>query len=103
MNDGGRSVIISALKRELIGPDPCGNELDLSSVPFFKNRTEALGPWVETGTGQEIITDRIEPMRRYATGVLFPEGSTVFSDAASNETPELPQDLDVEEIEEKDD
>ena len=101
MNDGGRSVIISALKRELVGPDPYGEELDLSSVPFFKNRTEALGPWIEMGTGQEIITDRIEPMRRYATGVLFPEGSTVFSEAASNETPELPQDPDVEEIEEK--
>ena len=47
MNDGGRSVIISALKRELVGPDPYGEELDLSSVPFFKNRTEALGPWIE--------------------------------------------------------
>jgi len=86
MTDGGRSVIIDALKRELIGPDPSGTELDVTLSPVFANRMEALGPWVEKGTGEEIITDRIKPMRRYATGVLFPANSKIL---ASSEPSEL--------------
>ena len=95
MNDGGRLVIVSALKRELIGPDPCGTELTIDPIAVFKNRSDALGPWVEKDTGEEIITDRVEPLRRYATGVLFPAGSEVFADPGSAESEILTTDLDV--------
>ena len=86
MSDGGRQVIVDALRRELIGPDPKGSELDLSQRISFADRTAALGPWVEKGTGQEIITDRVKPMRRYATGVLFPASSKALE---TNEALEL--------------
>ncbi len=75
MSDGGRQVIVAALRRELIGPDPQGTELDLKEAIFFPDRNAALGPWIEKGTGEEVITDRVKPMRRYATGVLFPANS----------------------------
>lgn len=85
--DHGRSVIVDALKAEIIGPDPAGLPLSLNPSPYFPDLESSFGPWVDATTGEEILNDpRIAPMRRFASGVLFPENQTepeiVLDDAA---------------------
>jgi len=76
-SDHGRSVIFDALKAEVIGPDPAGQPLILSPTPCFADLEASYGPWVDAETGEEILNDpRISPMRRFASGVLFPENQT---------------------------
>ena len=100
LSDHGRSVIVDALKAEIIGPDPAGEPLKLDVNPHFPNLESSFGPWVDAATGEEILNDpRIGPMRRYASGVLFPENQTesevVFDDAPIVD----PEEQDVIEVE----
>jgi hypothetical protein len=76
MSDHGRKHIVQSLRAEMLGPDPHGLPLDVSKLNTFTSREEAQGPWVDSKTGEEIITDRVPPMRRYGIGVLFPEGAS---------------------------
>ena len=75
MSDHGRKYVIDSLKAEMVGPDPHGAPLNISQHVTFKSRDEAIGPWTDSVTGEEILTDRVIPMRRYGIGVLFPEGA----------------------------
>ncbi len=76
-SDHGRSEIIAALHAEIIGPDPHGQPLSINPAPQFADIESSYGPWVEAETGEEILNDsRIPPMRRFASGVLFPETQT---------------------------
>lgn len=77
MNDHGRSVIVEELKRELIGPDPMGPRIDLTSEIIFGSSAEARGAYTNLANGEEILTSGIQPKRRYATAALFPlQGAT---------------------------
>jgi len=76
-SDHGRAEIVNALKAEIIGPDPAGAKLNLVPQPNFTDLNSSFGPWVDAATDEEILNDgRIGPMRRYASGVLFPEKQT---------------------------
>jgi hypothetical protein len=75
MSDHGRKYIVQSLRAEMLGPDPHGLPLDISKHISFASRGDAEGPWVDSKTGEEIVTDRVPPMRRYGIGVLFPEGA----------------------------
>lgn len=76
-SDHGRAEIVNALKAEIIGPDPAGAKLNLVPQPNFTDLSSSFGPWVDAATNEEILNDgRIGPMRRYASGVLFPEKQT---------------------------
>ena len=81
MKDHGRSVIVQELKRELVGPDPCGTPVDLSADLSFPDLMAAKGAFVNQVDGEEILTAGIEPRRRYATGVLFPDGGSIRSES----------------------
>jgi len=61
-------------RRELAGPSPAGQEIDCAQNITFDKNEEAYGPWVQMGTGEEILT-RDPPGRRYGVGVLYPMGS----------------------------
>ena len=75
--DGGRSQIFKELYAEIIGPDPHGKPLKIQPTPEFLDFKASLGPWIDEESGEEILNDfRIRPMRRYASGVLFPEKDT---------------------------
>lgn len=72
--DGGRSQIVKELHAEIIGPDPRGKPLKIKPAPEFPDFQSSLGPWIDADSEEEILNDfRISPMRRYASGVLFPE------------------------------
>lgn len=85
-----RTLLLAALRRELVGPDPVpgSKPLDVQQPPVFKNFQEKRGPWVDARTGQEIISQDT-PTKRYGVGVLHPvpEGR-----AASHASPQEQQD-----------
>lgn len=94
MKDHGRSVIVDELKRELVGPDPCGTGVDLTAEITFPDLLTAKGAFVDVTNGEEILTAGIEPRRRYATGVLFPDGENVRSQSV--QAPTLFDELDLD-------
>ena len=76
-----REVIINALRDELVGPFPQGEELDTSKSIKFDKGDAWYGPWRQMGTGEEILT-RDTPNKRYGIGVLYPYGSSSEADIA---------------------
>lgn len=99
-----RNEIVNSLARELVGPAPAGEELELVLPLRFKDFEEARGPFCEMGTRQEIL-QRNGPTRRYGLAVLYPfrgpddeipledagesgRGLVFTGDEAGNETPE---------------
>lgn len=72
-----RTLLLAALRRELVGPDPVpgAKSLDLSKLPVFKTIQEMHGPWTEQGSQQEIISQDT-PTKRYGVGVLHPAPTT---------------------------
>src|SRR5207249_10899104 len=69
-----RGAILDQLHRELVGPDPAGDELDVSGETVFDSWARLYGPWRQRGSGEEILT-RDRPVKRYGVGVLFPAGT----------------------------
>jgi Helicase conserved C-terminal domain len=75
-----RSHIINFMKRELMGPDPQGPELDFSTNVSFDHRKDTYGSFREKGSGEEILT-RDYPLKRYGVGILFcPDYRNEFDD-----------------------
>lgn len=72
----GRTAILQALREELLGPAPAGEELDFSESVSFKVRSDAFGPFRQKGTGEEVLL-RNGPSQRYGIGVLYPFKSEV--------------------------
>ena len=69
----GRGSILAALRRELVGPDPCGVAVDLLAIARgeFPDEFKPDGPYFEKESGQEILC--VEPPGlRYGVGILFP-------------------------------
>lgn len=93
-----RDIMEAALRRELFGPAdgeaPRGKPLDTSSgVVCFESWAETRGPWHDSATRQEILSE-IEPLRRYGVGVLHPKGTAAAGSLAG--ITGLPADEDVE-------
>lgn len=67
----GRAAMLQALREELLGPAPAGDELDFTQAVSFKIRSDAFGPFRQKGTGEEVLL-RNGPSQRYGIGVLYP-------------------------------
>lgn len=84
-----RDEVLAALRYELVGPwEPwtggrviaaTGTELDVSRDLRFEDREAAYGPFVQSGTGEEIL-QRDRPCKRYGVGVLYPIGVALEAD-----------------------
>ena len=72
----GRTAMLQALREELLGPAPAGEELDFAESISFKLRSDAFGPFRQKGTGEEVLL-RNGPSQRYGIGVLYPFKSEV--------------------------
>jgi len=66
-----REMVVSDLRRELVGPAPAGPEIDPTAEQSFDSPSESYGPWRQRGSGEEILL-RDGPVKRYGIGVLFP-------------------------------
>lgn len=68
----GRDEVLSALRRELVGPAPVGHLLELlDGAARFAAKEDSFGPWIEAETGEEVL-QRDPPTRRYGVAVLYP-------------------------------
>ena len=68
---GNRKIIMKALREELVGPSPQGEELDCSDSIIFEDIAKFRMPWKQKVTGEEIL-QRDRPLKRYGIGVLYP-------------------------------
>lgn len=73
VNVANRECVKGALCKELVGPDPQGQELDCNSAVYFENWEEAAGPYKQKETGEEIL-QKDTPRIRYGVAVLYPIG-----------------------------
>ena len=78
-----RDEMLLSIRRELMGPDPKGETLHVSTSEEPVN--EFL-PYVEEGTGQEILAVE-RPMQRYGVAVLHPK-DVVVEDTETAEAPD---------------
>lgn len=69
-----RTDLIEALRHELFGPDPSGQEIDVSDNLTLEEQEGGRQPYRQRGTGEEVLT-RDSPIKRYGVGVLFPFGA----------------------------
>ena len=78
-----RDKVLDGLRCEMVGPDPCGIGVDLSSDVRLEGEA-AYGSFFEAGTGEEIL--RISrPTSRYGVGVLYPTGLAMDTAAPQTE------------------
>lgn len=85
-----RQEILKALKGELVGPASHGRELDFSKPIAFPDGPSSYGPWVQVGSGEEVL-QRDRPTKRYGIGVLYPL-QTPFEMEPTAGAPEAPAD-----------
>lgn len=81
-----RQALLATLRRELVGPDPRGEDLDCTQPialpdPSTEKRGKSGGPedtprayrpHKQADTGDEILSNLDPPGRRYGVGVLYP-------------------------------
>lgn len=68
-----RELVEQALRDELFGPAPHGEEIDCTTPIHFETWQESNGPWRQAGSLEEIL-QRDRPTKRYGIGVLYPIG-----------------------------
>ncbi len=71
----GRDKMLSALREELVGPQPLGLQIKLDAIQVgrFEESFQLDGPYTQDGNGEEILC--VEPPGlRYGVGVLYPWG-----------------------------
>lgn len=66
-----RDKLLEALNAELVGPVKRGKEIECSGHLVFETVEAAYGPWVQRGSGEEILTAD-SPTIRYGMAVLYP-------------------------------
>ncbi len=73
-----REVVIKALREELVGPSPQGEQIDCRGEVAFTEVRPSYGPWTQLDSGEEIL-QRDPPTKRYGVAVLFPVGANYDS------------------------
>ena len=66
-----RDAVLRALREELVGPCPLGEEIDCAAAIQLDDPEMAYRPYRQRGTGEEIL-QRDPPTKRYGVGVLYP-------------------------------
>jgi len=81
-----RDVVLRALREELVGPCPLGQEIDCTQAIHFDDAEAAYGPYRQLGSGEEIL-QRVSPIKRYGVGVLYPMEAQVPPDELDAQIP----------------
>lgn len=95
-----RETLIDLLRKELVGPDPRGDEIDCTKKIAFPEQQQSYGPYRDKTTGEEVL-QRDRPTKRYGVGVLYPQevvdqndsglpGEIVEADATAEEGEQIP-------------
>ncbi len=50
-----REIVIRALREELVGPSPQGEQIDCRGEVAFTETQQSYGPWTQLESGEEIL------------------------------------------------
>jgi hypothetical protein len=81
-----RDAVLRALREELVGPCPLGQEINCAQAIHFENAEDAYRPYRQLGSGEEIL-QRDFPTKRYGIGVLYPMAVSVQPDELNAQLP----------------
>ena len=81
-----RDSVLRALREELVGPCPLGQEIDCSQAIRLEDAEAAYRPYRQLGSGEEIL-QRDSPTKRYGVGVLYPMEALVAQDELDAQLP----------------
>lgn len=85
-NIANRDAVLRALREELVGPCPLGQEIDCTQAIHFENPEAAYRPYQQLGSREEIL-QRDSPIKRYGIGVLYPMEAPVSPDELDAQLP----------------
>ena len=83
-----REIVIDALREELVGPSPQGEQIDCNGEVAFTEARQSYGPWKQRDSGEEIL-QRDPPTKRYGVAVLFPAGTGYDSVSIEEFSPDV--------------
>ena len=83
--------MLLALREELVGPCPLGEEIDCTQAIQLESAESAYRPYRQLGSGEEIL-QRDSPTKRYGVGVLYPMEAPVPPDELEAQLPPLDKD-----------
>ena len=83
-----REIVIDALREELVGPSPQGEQIDCNGEVAFPEARQSYGPWKQRDSGEEIL-QRDPPTKRYGVAVLFPAGTGYDSVSIEEFSPDV--------------
>lgn len=81
-----RDAVLRALRGELVGPCPLGQEIDCRQAIRLEEAETAYRPYRQLGSGEEIL-QRDSPTKRYGVGVLYPMEAQVAPDQLDAQFP----------------
>lgn len=81
-----RDSVLRALREELVGPCPLGQEIDCAHAIRLEDAEAAYRPYRQLGSGEEIL-QRDSPTKRYGVGVLYPMEALVAPDELDAQLP----------------
>lgn len=81
-----RDAVLRALREELVGPCPLGQEIDCAQAIHLEDAEAAYRPYRQLGSGEEIL-QRDSPTKRYGVGVLYPMEAPVPPDELDAQLP----------------
>lgn len=81
-----RDAVLRALREELVGPCPLGQEIDCTQAIHLEDAEAAYRPYRQLGSGEEIL-QRDSPTKRYGVGVLYPMEAPVPPDEIDAQLP----------------
>lgn len=81
-----RDAVLRALREELVGPCPLGQEIDCAQAIHLEDAEAAYRPYRQLGSGEEIL-QRDSPTKRYGVGVLYPMEALVPPDELDAQLP----------------
>jgi hypothetical protein len=91
-NIANRDAVLRALREELVGPCPVGQEIDCAPAIHLEDVEAAYRPYRQLGSGEEIL-QRDSPTKRYGVGVLYPMEAVVASDELDAQIPPPDEDF----------
>jgi Helicase conserved C-terminal domain len=89
-----RDAVLRALRQELVGPSPLGQEIDCTGPIQFDEIKEAYRPYCQLGSGEEIL-QRVSPTKRYGVGVLFPMDARIDTQNLEAQFPSTDANIDI--------
>jgi hypothetical protein len=93
-----RDAVLRALREELVGPCPLGQEIDCTQDIHLEDGEAAYRPYRQLGSGEEIL-QRDSPTKRYGVGVLYPMEAPVPPDELDAQLPPLEEETVPEQLE----